>query len=44
VESRATFESPRQYPKGIDHVVVNGDIVVQDGETTGSLPGEAIKT
>jgi len=44
VESRATFESPRQYPKGIDHVVVNGDLVVQDGETTGTLPGEAIKT
>jgi N-acyl-D-amino-acid deacylase len=44
VESRATFERPRQYPTGIDHVVVNGELAVRDGETTGSLPGEAVRT
>ncbi|NHX37952.1 D-aminoacylase [Halolamina sp. R1-12] len=43
VESRATFEKPRRFPRGIDHVVVNGEPAVQDGETTGQLPGEAIR-
>jgi N-acyl-D-amino-acid deacylase len=44
VGSRATFENPRQFPKGIDHVVVNGELAVEDGETTGALPGEAVRT
>ncbi|MFB6221098.1 MAG: amidohydrolase family protein [Halolamina sp.] len=43
VESRATFENPRQFPVGIDHVVVNGDVAVREGEPTGTLPGEAIR-
>ncbi|MFB6201755.1 MAG: amidohydrolase family protein [Halorhabdus sp.] len=43
VESRATFEKPRRFPRGIDHVVVNGELAVKDGETTGLLPGEAIR-
>jgi len=42
VESRATFENPRRHPRGIDHVVVNGEFAVRDGETTGDLPGRAV--
>ena len=42
VESRATFEDPRRHPMGIDHVVVNGEFAVRDGETTGDLPGRAV--
>jgi N-acyl-D-amino-acid deacylase len=42
VESRATFENPRRHPRGIDHVVVNGEFAVRDGETTGALPGRAV--
>ncbi|GAA0256810.1 amidohydrolase family protein [Haladaptatus pallidirubidus] len=42
VESRATFENPSRYPKGIDHVLVNGEFAVRDNEATGDLPGKAV--
>lgn len=38
----ATFSRPSQYPKGISHVIVNGHIVIRDGEHTGELPGTPI--
>ncbi len=34
-----TFERPHSYPKGIDLVMVNGEIVVEGGEHTDALPG-----
>jgi N-acyl-D-amino-acid deacylase len=43
VRSNATYDEPRQYPTGIDHVVVNGTLVVRDGEHTGATPGRAIR-
>ncbi|ODR80243.1 N-acyl-D-amino acid deacylase [Haladaptatus sp. W1] len=43
VESRATFENPRRYPKGIDYVLVNGEFAVREGEMTENLPGRAIR-
>ncbi len=43
VASRATYENPRQFPVGIEHVVVNGVPVVTDGEHTGALPGRALR-
>jgi N-acyl-D-amino-acid deacylase len=34
------FENyPHQYPQGIDYVMVNGEVVVAQGEHTGALPG-----
>lgn len=40
---RATFEKPMQYSKGIEHVLVNGQFVVRDGESLqGVFPGMAI--
>ncbi len=44
VEARATFEQPRQYPVGIDYMLVNGSLVVDDGTHTGALPGRAIRS
>jgi len=38
----ATYDDPRQYPVGIPHVVVNGQIAVDDGVCTGVLAGEAV--
>ncbi len=38
----ATWKDPHQYPKGIDHVFVNGQIVIQEGEHTGKLPGQIL--
>jgi N-acyl-D-amino-acid deacylase len=43
VEDRATFEAPHQYPVGIEVVVVNGVVTIQDGEHTGQLGGRAVR-
>jgi len=43
VGSPATYDEPRRFPKGIDHVVVGGEFAVRDGQTTGATPGAAIR-
>lgn len=43
VADRATYESPRQPPTGISSVIVDGVLVVDEGEITGKTPGEAIR-
>jgi N-acyl-D-aspartate/D-glutamate deacylase len=40
----ATFEEPKQYPEGIDYVVVNGRLVIDNGTHTGALPGRALRS
>jgi N-acyl-D-aspartate/D-glutamate deacylase len=44
VQAKSTFEQPKQYPEGIDYVVVNGKLVVDKGEHTGALPGRALRS
>ena len=43
VADRATYEAPFQYPEGIPHVVVNGRLVLRDGEHTDARPGRALR-
>jgi N-acyl-D-amino-acid deacylase len=43
IADRATFEKPHQYAVGMKHVLVNGQIVLKNGEHTGALPGRALK-
>ncbi len=43
VRSNATYDEPRRFPDGIDHVLVNGTLVVDDGEHTGATPGRALR-
>ncbi|HEY7295038.1 MAG TPA: D-aminoacylase [Dehalococcoidia bacterium] len=43
VRSPATIEQPKQFPIGIDYVMVNGRLVVDGGEHTGALPGRALR-
>jgi N-acyl-D-aspartate/D-glutamate deacylase len=38
----ATYENPKQYPKGIDYVLVNGAIVIDNGHHTGARPGRVV--
>ena len=38
-EDEATYTSPHQYPEGIDYVIVNEQIVGENGSLTGALPG-----
>ena len=40
---KGTFTEPVQYPQGIRHVLVNGEIAVQNGQHTGILAGKVIK-
>ena len=39
---KATFEEPHQYAVGMKYVLVNGEIVVEDGEHTGRRPGKIV--
>ena len=43
VKDNATFEQPHQYPTGIDYVIVNGQIVLSNGEHTGNRPGTVLR-
>jgi len=43
VIDNATFEAPHQYPTGIICVLVNGVVVVENGEHNGSLPGLVLR-
>jgi N-acyl-D-amino-acid deacylase len=43
VRNNATYDEPRQFPTGIDHVVVNGRLVVDGGTHTGATPGRGIR-
>ena len=42
VRDAATYEQPHQYAVGIPWVVVNGQIVVENGRHTGALPGQIV--
>ena len=39
---RSTWDEPRLRPVGVDRVLVNGEVVVADGEPTGAIPGHVI--
>lgn len=39
----ATYDEPRQYPPGIDFVVVNGAVVVDGGQQTDARPGRMLR-
>jgi N-acyl-D-amino-acid deacylase len=43
VRDTATYEDPRRAPEGIPYVLVNGRVVVDDGDHTGELPGRALR-
>lgn len=43
VIDRATFESPNQYPVGIEYVLVNGQISVDKGQHTKTLAGRVLR-
>jgi N-acyl-D-aspartate/D-glutamate deacylase len=43
VIDNATFESPNQYPTGIEYVLVNGKISVDKGRRTAVLAGSVLR-
>ncbi len=42
VIDRATLVSPNLYPEGIEYVLVNGELVVDNGKRTEVFPGKAV--
>jgi N-acyl-D-amino-acid deacylase len=43
VKTRATKDNPKVYPEGIPYVVVNGQLVVDQGHHTNVFPGRALR-
>lgn len=43
VADRATFEDPHLYSVGVRHVVVNGELVVDDGTVLDARPGRRLR-
>jgi N-acyl-D-aspartate/D-glutamate deacylase len=44
VEDRSTFRNPHQYPQGIEYVIINGQLVVDQGKHTGALAGKVLRS
>lgn len=42
ISDRATYMNPHQYSTGFLYVMINGTLVVYDGERTGALPGKVL--
>jgi N-acyl-D-aspartate/D-glutamate deacylase/sugar lactone lactonase YvrE len=43
VTDRSTYEAPFQYSEGIEHVIVNGQLVLAHGTPTSARPGRALR-
>lgn len=43
VMDRATYEKPHQYSVGIRYVLVNGEVVFENGRHTGARPGRILR-
>jgi N-acyl-D-amino-acid deacylase len=43
VKTHATKDDPKHYPVGINYVIVNGQVVIENGKNTGALPGRALR-
>jgi N-acyl-D-aspartate/D-glutamate deacylase len=43
VQDHATFDDPHRYATGVEHAVVNGTLVLRDGDHTGALPGRVVR-
>jgi len=43
VIDRATFEAPNQHPIGINYVIVNGQLEVENGQRTPALAGQVLR-
>jgi N-acyl-D-amino-acid deacylase len=43
VMDTATYQEPHQLPKGIEHVMVNGELTVQSSEPLGTLAGRTLR-
>jgi len=43
VIDKSTYEDPCLYPDGVEHVIMNGETVIENGEHTGRMAGEVLR-
>ncbi len=43
IQDHSSFEEPHQYATGMQHVIVNGELVLRNGKHTGALPGQVVR-
>jgi N-acyl-D-aspartate/D-glutamate deacylase len=43
IRDRATYEDPHQFSVGVEHVLVNGQIVLRSAALTGAKPGRVLR-
>lgn len=43
ITDHASYDEPRQLATGVSHVIVNGVLVLREGEHTGALPGRVVR-
>jgi len=43
IQDKATWSDPHHYPEGLPYVLVNGKLVVDEGQITGQLPGKILR-
>ena len=43
IKDKGTFVEPKQYPEGIDYVIINGNIVLENGKYNKILAGRVLK-
>jgi N-acyl-D-amino-acid deacylase len=43
IQDHATYAQPLKYASGVMHVLVNGTLVLNDGEHTGATPGQVVR-
>src|SRR5438552_7629265 len=42
IRDRATYEKPHQYAEGFSYVIVNGQVILENGEMTAARPGRVL--
>ncbi|MCW4049384.1 MAG: D-aminoacylase [Candidatus Bathyarchaeota archaeon] len=43
VIDNSTYKEPHQFPTGIDYVIVNGEVTIDEGKYTGALAGKTLR-
>jgi N-acyl-D-amino-acid deacylase len=43
VADRSTWQEPRRTPIGVEWVIVNGELAIEQGTLTGKLPGRVLR-
>lgn len=43
IRDKATFDSPKEYAEGVEHVFINGVQVLENGDHTGAKPGRFLR-